>query len=97
MCRYDGRNPIQCRDIDLYLSSTLTPILQDNGLLKTLQGMICSRLYGRARKTLVYLGHHLYALADHGVVSFTQLQLSLRNFHISLTVEVQYKLIEGVT
>ena len=49
-------------------------------------GLVVSRLVGRASKTLVGLGRQLVAMGDR--VTKQQLQQALRNYHISLTVEV---------
>ena len=88
---YGDRNPMECRKVDSYLASPLkTYDVKDSSLLQTLQGMFCSILCGRARKTLVGLGRYLSLYSSNGVVSFVQLQQSLRKFHISLTVEVHY-------
>lgn len=85
---YGDRNPMECRKVDSYLASPLkTYDVKDSSLLQTLQGMFCSILCGRARKTLVGLGRYLSLYSSNGVVSFVQLQQSLRKFHISLTVE----------
>lgn len=89
MYRCDGCNLVQCRQVEAYLSSSLSPTSSENKrLLQTLQGMFCNRLRNRATKTLVSLGRHLLELATDGVVSFIQLQSSLRKFYISLTIEV---------
>lgn len=89
MCRCDGVKPVLFRDVDVYLSSPLMLLgLKDDSLLRTLQGMVRNRLFGRSCKTMVGLGRHLAAHAEEGTVSFLHLQLSLRKYHISLTVEV---------
>ena len=49
--------------------------------------MLCSRLRGRASRTLVGLGRHL-GQGGTAVVGRTQLMQALRTFHISLTQEV---------
>lgn len=59
--------------------------------MHTLQGMIRSRLRGRACKTAIGLGHYMALHAEGGLVSFLHLQLSLRKFRISLTAEVKKK------
>ena len=90
-CRSEGLNPVQCRHVDTYLSSPALLISEkEESLLHTLQGMFRNRLSGRASKTLVGLGQHLKANAEDDIISFLQLQLSLRKFHISLTTEVSY-------
>ncbi len=48
--------------------------------------MVVSRLHGHSSKTLVGLGRELLSNGD--TISKQQLQQSLRNYHISLTVEV---------
>eukprot|EP00731_Ephydatia_muelleri_P029701 Em0021g224a len=61
---------------------------KEEGLLRTLQGMLRSRLQGRASKTLVGLGRHLEKIADsNGLVGRTVLHQALRTFHIGLTHE----------
>ena len=61
---------------------------KEEGLLHTLQGMLRSRLQGRASKTLVGLGRHLEKIADsNGLVGRNVLHQALRTFHIGLTHE----------
>ncbi len=85
ICRTQGCNPVECRAVEQYLSTTAQPVNKDHQLLATLQGMMASRLKGRACKTLVGLGREL---ADSSTVTKQQLEHALRNYHISLTVEV---------
>ena len=55
-----------------------------------LAGMLCSRLQGRASRSLVGLGRQLARDSeDSGLVSRTQLRQALREYHISLTQEVR--------
>lgn len=50
--------------------------------------MMRERLSGRAAKTLIGLGRQLAKSSDKDGVTFLQLQLALRQFHISVTPEV---------
>lgn len=50
--------------------------------------MMRERLNGRAAKTLIGLGRQLAKSSDKDGVTFLQLQLALRQFHISITPEV---------
>jgi len=50
--------------------------------------MMRERLNGRASKTLVGLGRQLAKSSDKDGVTLLQLQLALRQFHISITPEV---------
>lgn len=83
-------DPVQCRQVEKYLSSPVPWIGQkERHLLQTLQGMFRHRLCGRASKTLVGLGQHLRAHAEQNIVTFLQLQQALRKFHVCLTSEVK--------
>ena len=50
--------------------------------------MMKERLNGRAAKTLIGLGRQLAKSNDKDNVTFLQLQLALRQFHIGITPEV---------
>lgn len=52
--------------------------------------MMKERLNGRATKTLIGLGRQLAKNNDKDDVTFLQLQLALRQFHIGITPEVYY-------
>lgn len=85
----EGRQPMECRKIEAYLEQALSSSHErENSLRKTLQGMLCSRLQGRASRSLVCLGRQLARDSeDSGLVSRTQLRQALREYHISLTQE----------
>ena len=51
--------------------------------------MMRERLKGRAAKTVIGLGRQLAKSNDKDGVTFLQLQLALRQFHISITPEVK--------
>lgn len=51
-------------------------------------GMMRERLNGRAAKTVIGLGRQLAKSSDKDDITFLQLQLALRQFHISITPEV---------
>ena len=50
--------------------------------------MMRERLAGRAAKTLIGFGRQLERSSDKNGVTLLQLQLALRQFHISITPEV---------
>lgn len=61
--------------------------------LKDFHDVVCiammrERLAGRAAKTLIGLGRHLTKNSNKNGVTLLQLQLALRQFHISITPEV---------
>ncbi|XP_064397322.1 calcyphosin-2-like [Halichondria panicea] len=80
----EGRNPVEIGQVEKYLSHHINDD-EDKELYRTLQGMVVSRLHGHSSKTLVGLGRELLSNGD--TISKQQLQQSLRNYHISLTVE----------
>lgn len=77
------------RALQAYINEPTSDLEEEQeGLLRTLQAMLRSRLQGRASKTLVGLGRHLEKSADsNGFVSKAVLRQALRTFHIGLTHE----------
>ena len=65
----------------MYCSSYTISILCNIAMLK-------ERMNGRATKTLIGLGRQLAKSSDKDDVTFLQLQLALRQFHIGITPEV---------
>ncbi|XP_065912299.1 calcyphosin-2-like isoform X2 [Dysidea avara] len=83
----DIKDLVERRKMEVYLSQPLPDEGSDGDVLNTIQTMMRERLAGRAAKTLIGFGRQLERSSDKNGVTLLQLQLALRQFHISITPE----------